>query len=331
MRLLSVAGLAFAVSALLIKGVLLSPRVRERIVAAPVAHRWHQTPTPSYGGVPMFVAVAAAVIAAGGLEDPVALGLLLGAGIVFLTGVVDDLFDITPRTKLTGQAVGAAVTVAVAASPLDLTLVQAGVAILWIVLIANSVNLLDNMDGLAGGTSLVSLLIILPIAISAGQSGLTIVIIAVAGAIAGFLVFNASPARVFMGDSGSLWLGLVLASTVAFADYRGLAFAPMAAATVLAVPLLDTATVVYARLRHGRSIMRGGKDHLSHRLVRLGLSDREAVLALDLTAVVCGITGVGRVFLPTAAWVLAVIVVWAGLVAMVARLLRVPVYQEVAP
>lgn len=323
-----VTALAFALAAVLIRTVLLSPQVRDRIATAPAPNRWHRTPTPSFGGVPMFIALVVAVTIAGGLTDPVVQGVLLGASVLFLVGVLDDLRDISPPTKVLGQVVGALAAVTIAAPILELSVLHAATTVLWIVLIANSVNLLDNMDGLAGGTSLVSLILILPIIISAGQSGLIVVVIASAGAIAGFLVFNVSPARVFMGDSGSLWLGLVLASTVAFADYGDLTFAPLAAATVLAVPMLDTATVVYSRVSQGRSIMRGGKDHLSHRLVRLGLSDSQAVLALSLTAVICGLIGVGRIFLPTAAWVVTVAVVWTALVILVTRLLRVPVYQS---
>ena len=188
MGVLLVAGLAFVVSAGLIRFVLLSPRVRNRIVAAPVVHRWHETPTPSYGGIPMFVAVVVAVIIGGGLGEPIAVAILVGAGVLFVTGLVDDIYDISPMTKLAGQVLGAVATVALAATSLELGLFAAAVIAGWLVLMANSVNLLDNMDGLAGGTSLVSLLVVLPIVVAAGFDGLTLVVAAVAGAVAGFLV-----------------------------------------------------------------------------------------------------------------------------------------------
>lgn len=330
MKVLLTSGVAFAVTAGLIRFVLLSPRVRERIVTAPVVHRWHETPTPSYGGIPMFVGVLTAVIAGGGLGDSIAVAVLVGAGVLFLTGLVDDVYDISPMTKLAGQALGALATVAIAGPALGLSLVAAALIAGWLVLIANSVNLLDNMDGLSGGTSLVSLLILLPIVVASGLSGLAVVVTATAGAVAGFLVFNRNPAKLFMGDTGSLWLGLTLAATVAFAGQGSVSFAPLAAATVLAVPLVDTATVIYARVRNGRSITIGGRDHLSHRLVRLGLSDKEAVLVLDLAAMICGIIGVSIAFLPTLLWALAAVAVWVALAVAAGRLLRVPVYQEVA-
>ena len=328
MQLVGVGSLAFVVSAVLIRFVLLSPMVRERIVAAPVAHRWHETPTPSFAGIPMFIAVVAAVVVGGGLDEPIAVALLVGAGVLFLTGLIDDIADIKPLTKLAGQATGAVAAVAIAAPPLELTLFQALLTVGWIVLIANSVNLLDNMDGLAGGTSRASLLVVLPVVVTAGLDGLALVVVAVAGATAGFLVFNVNPAKVFMGDTGSLWLGLVLASTVAFTGLAELRMTPLVAVTILAVPLVDTASVIYARIKNGRSIMIGGRDHLSHRLVRLGLSEKKAVLVLNLAAAACGAIGVSTVLLPTFIWVLAVLTVWIGLVAVVSRLLRVPVYQE---
>lgn len=328
MRIVLVSGLALAISASAIRFGLLSPRVRDRIVAAPVVHRWHENPTPSYGGIPMFVAVVVAVIIGGGLGEPLAVAILVGAGVLFLTGLIDDVYDISPTTKLAGQAVGAAATVLLAAPSLGLGLLAGTAIVAWLILMANSVNLMDNMDGLAGGTSLVSLIVVLPIVMTAGLEGVALVVAAVAGSLAGFLVFNRSPAKIFMGDTGSLWLGLTVAAVVAFAGHGDLALAPLAAVTVLAVPLVDTGTVIYARLTTGRSITTGGRDHLSHRLVRLGMSDKEAVLALDVAAAVCGIVGVSAAFLPTVVWVLAAAAAWTALTAVAGRLLRVPVYQE---
>lgn len=325
---LIIAGLvAFGVTVALVRYVLLAPSVRQRILAEPSDSRWHRTPTPSFGGVPMFLGVLFAVGVSSAVGDRLTLAVVAGAATLFVVGSLDDRLDLKPRAKLLGQAIGAALVVAIGSGDIGMSLLGGLVFMAWMVLMANSVNLLDNMDGLAAGTSLVSLLIMLPIVVTSGQTGLALVVIATAGSAAGFLVFNASPAKVFMGDSGSMWLGLVLATTVVLADYGGRAFAPLAAMTVMAVPMLDTATVIYSRLRGGRPIMTGGRDHLSHRLVRLGLSDRQAVLGLSLAAAISGLIGVGRVFLDTAVWVSLVAAVWVGLVLLVARLLRVPVYQ----
>jgi UDP-GlcNAc:undecaprenyl-phosphate GlcNAc-1-phosphate transferase len=131
-----------------------------------------------------------------------------------------------------------------------------------------------------------------------------------------------------MGDAGSLWLGLFVGAFVVFGDYGGGSFSPLVSITVLAVPLLDTATVVFSRLRQGYPITRGGRDHLSHRLVRLGLSDKQAVRVLTGAAVLCGVVAVGEAFLPTSIWLILIGMVWVGLGALAARLLQVPVYQN---
>ena len=275
----------------------------------------------------MFLGVAVAMIATGGFGNQVVLALVLGTGVLLVVGLLDDLTDISPFTKLAGQMAGALTVIAVGAEVVQITVVVAIVAVAWIVLIANSVNLLDNMDGLAGSTSAASLMIMLPIVVATGQEGLALVTAAVIGAVVGFLMFNLNPAKVFMGDAGSLPLGLILAAVVAFADYGDRRFTPLVAITVLAVPLLDTATVVLSRLQHGFSIMHGGRDHLSHRLASLGLSDKQTVWTLAFAATICGLTAVGEVILPSSIWLVALGVLWAGLLILTAALLRIPVYQ----
>lgn len=275
----------------------------------------------------MFLAFAISVSVIGGLQSRVVQGLLLGAGVLMVVGLIDDLMDISPPAKVAGQLAGAVAVVGLASPFIDLPLILTVASVPWMVLIANSVNLLDNMDGLAGGTSVASLVVVLPVVMVAGQDGLALVGATAAGAVLGFLVYNIHPARVFMGDAGSLWLGLVLGALVAFADYGGGEFSPLVVVTMLAVPLLDTATVVFSRLREGSSIMRGGRDHLSHRLVRLGLSDKQAVGLLSGAALLCGLAAISGSFLPTSVWLIAVALVWGALVVLAATLLRVPMYQ----
>lgn len=326
MRLLVPTLLAYATTAVLIRFVLLSSGVRERILSEPSENRWHVVATPSFGGLPMFAGVAAAVAATWRMSDRVTWGLIGGAGILLLVGVLDDRFDIKPPAKLAGQIAAAVITVAIASGDISLTVLGGLSVATLIVLMSNSVNLLDNMDGLAGGTSFVSLIVMLPVVLVSRQTGLALVVTAVIGALAGFLVFNLNPARVFMGDSGSMWLGLVLAGTVASIDYGGGVLAPIAVVTILAIQLLDTVTVVVSRLRHGLSITHGGSDHLSHRLVRLGLKDAQAVSAIVVAAGICVVAGVSRLLLPTGPWILVVGTLWAFLGLTFVKLLQVPVY-----
>lgn len=321
------AGVAFLLSAVMIRTVLLTPRVRERVLSAPVSDRWHTSPTPSFGGVPMFIAVVIAVVASGALGDRKVQALLVGAAVLFVVGIVDDLRNISSNTKLAGQVIGALAVLAIAAESLDLTPLFALSTLVLVVLIANSVNLLDNMDGLAGSTSVVSLMILLPVLLRGGEEGLGLMTAAVVGSVLGFLMFNLSPARVFMGDAGSLWLGLVVAATAAFADYGARSLTALVIITILAVLVIDTGVVIISRLRNGFSITRGGLDHVSHRLVSLGLSERQAVWVLALAAAFCGAVALAEVFLSTTAWLMTVGALWTGLVIVAAALLRVPVYQ----
>jgi UDP-GlcNAc:undecaprenyl-phosphate GlcNAc-1-phosphate transferase len=328
MRVFGAVILAAFVCAGLIRIALASPRIRNKAVANPVSDRWHITPTPSFGGVPMFVAFVATTLVLGGLNDAVTRALLLGAAAVFVVGFVDDLKGVSPSLKLAGQIAGALAVMLTVSSDRSESVVAVGVAVLWIVLISNSVNLVDNMDGLAAGTATASLIVILPVVVGADQEGLSLVTGAVLGAVLGFLLFNRSPARVFMGDAGSLWLGLVIASIVALADYGDRRSAPLVAVTIMAVPLLDTATVVISRLRNGFSIMRGGSDHLSHRLAKRGLSDSQSVGVLTALAAVSGLVAIAEPVLSTPGWFALVGVTWAGLIACASALLRVAVYQE---
>lgn len=328
MRIIVAGFLALLLCAGLIRIALSSPRIRDRAIADPVADRWHSSPTPSLGGVPMFIAFAVATLAFGGFDDPLARALLLGAATVFIVGFLDDLRNVSPRVKLGGQVAGALAVMLTANIDGSVSLASTGLIVLWIVLISNSVNLVDNMDGLAGSTTAASIIVILPVVIGSDQDGLSLASAAALGAVLGFLLFNSSPARVFMGDAGSLWLGLVVASIVALTDYGERRWAPLVAITILAVPLLDTATVIVSRLREGFSIMRGGRDHLSHRLVRRGLSDTQSVRVLTALAILSGLIAVAEPVFSTPAWFASVGVLWAGLIALATVLLRVPVYQE---
>lgn len=325
MDLVAAGVLALLLSSVLIRGVILSPTVRQRLLAAPVDNRWHTRPTPSLGGVPMYVAVAVSVLFAGGWGDSVAVGLLAGATVLVVVGVLDDLRDVSPALKLTGQAVAASLVVLIAGG--EIHVVLALLAVPWIVLMANSVNLLDNMDGLAAGTSTATLVVLLPLIVVNGQSGLALVATATIGALIGFLFFNWSPAKLFMGDSGSMWLGMILASAVVLIDYGDRRFAPLAALTILAIPILDTSVVVVSRLTNGRSIFRGGRDHVSHRLVSRGMTDARAVITLTVGSLLCGLVGIAEPLLPTVAWLSLIALLWGTLGAAAFAMLRLPVYE----
>ncbi|RMF43592.1 MAG: hypothetical protein D6755_10170, partial [Anaerolineae bacterium] len=262
-------------------------------IAYPRKDRWNTRPTPTLGGVGMFGAFVLAVVWRGGVQGDT-LPILAGASIMFLLGLYDDYRELSPPAKLVGQILAAAVVVffgyQIAFFKFDLLNIL--LTFLWLVGITNALNLLDNMDGLAGGIALIVALFLGYFFLRVGnQPAFVDVAAALAGAILGFLVFNFPPASIFMGDSGSLFLGFTLASlAVARKTSASNVLAVIAIPALLfLLPILDTTLVTITRLMRGQSPAQGGRDHTSHRLIAFGLTERQAVLALYAVALLSGI------------------------------------------
>ena len=264
-------------------------------VDRPKSDRWHRRETPLLGGV----AIVAGLLVALGLSDQLSrevLGVAAGILILFATGVVDDIRGLRPATKLVAQIVAAGVLIGmgVRAGWPENPLLSVPLTFLWVVGITNALNLLDNMDGLAAGVAAISGLSVAACAAlvpGGGAAAAVLVALAVTGAAAGFLPWNRHPARVFMGDAGSLPLGFALAASGLLATHREagqLAIVLAAPLLALAVPILDTTLVSIVRKWHGRRISQGGRDHLSHRLVALGIPERRAVRVLWMASAVLG-------------------------------------------
>ena len=256
--------------------------------------------------------------------------LAMAVGLAVL-GLVDDLRGLSPWPRLAleiGAGIGVWTTTSTAWLPGPPPL-QAVETVCWVVIVTNSFNLLDNMDGLAAGIAAVSSIFLFAVALENGQFVLGALALGLAGCAIGFLPYNFHPARIYMGDSGSLFLGFVLA--VLSLDLRFPAATPVTFVVpllIVGVALFDTTLVSITRLLHGRTPLQGGLDHVSHRLVFVGLSTRAAVCLLYSVAVVLGwialvITRVDR----TTALVLSGLVALIALVSGVV-LARVPVYRE---
>jgi UDP-GlcNAc:undecaprenyl-phosphate GlcNAc-1-phosphate transferase len=224
--------------------------------------------------------------------------------------------------KLLAQAAAAALLFVggVGVSFLPWVWLNLAATILWVIAICNAMNLLDNMDGLSAGVAAIACAFFTLLALMHGQIWVSIVAAVLLGATVGFLRFNWNPATIFMGDAGSLLLGFllaVLALKLRFphVDPRRTWVIPI---LVLAIPIFDTTVVTLSRLRRGIPITSGGRDHVSHRLVRLGLSVREAVSTIYLAAIVCGVAAVSAVVLPSVEYVYGVVAVLAiaGLIAL---------------
>ena len=272
-------------------------------VARPHTDRWHRGTPSLFGGVPIwiaFVLTLAIFLAA----NAALLWKLVGiSSVLFLLGLVDDILGLSPRTKLLVQGIAASVVLALRViypfrESLFANLILSSI---WIIGITNAFNLLDNMDGLSAGIALIATVYLAVIYLSCGSMENVIVLAVLAGVVSGFLLFNFNPARIFMGDAGSLFIGFLVA-TVSLLDVTHLSsisaflFVPV---LVLTIPIFDTFFVSVTRRLRGQPISKGGTDHSSHRLVRLGLNERSGVLVLYGLSAASGAIALGlRYFSP---------------------------------
>ena len=262
-------------------------------VARPKSDRWHNRPTAMLGGAAIFLATAGAFI----LFVPLTRTSLIifgGSTLLFLVGLVDDILNIRPYQKLIGQLIGAGVVIAFGLK-LPITgyeIVDIWITVFWLIGITNAINLLDNMDGLAAGIATIGAVSLGLNFAGNGQTDDLLLIAVFIGALLGFLVFNFNPASIFMGDCGSMFVGFLLGSTVMLnqtgGKSRGLLPILAVPVLILFVPIFDTTFVTILRKLWGRKASQGGRDHTSHRLVALGLSERAAVLMLYSFAIGAG-------------------------------------------
>jgi UDP-GlcNAc:undecaprenyl-phosphate GlcNAc-1-phosphate transferase len=262
----------------------------------PGGYKQQKNPVPYLGGVAIIIAFAGSILAAAAIRPPVAgfteLAITLGSAVALgLVGLLDDLrgLPLWPRFTAMFVAAGALWMVGVRVHLFDDGFIDLAITLAWVVGITNAFNLLDNMDGLSAGIAVIASASFFVIAAANGQFLVAALSLAVAGAAIGFLRHNRYPARIYMGDAGSLFLGFMLAVVglkLRFDAPREVtAFVPI---LVLGVAIFDTTLVVVTRLRSGKSIFQGGTDHTSHRLVLLGMPVPGAVGLVYTAAALSG-------------------------------------------
>jgi UDP-GlcNAc:undecaprenyl-phosphate GlcNAc-1-phosphate transferase len=336
--------LAFSISLAL--SVALTPLVRRLsikldYVANPRQDRWHSRPTGLLGGISIFASFLVAWQAAAAFAGPYAdyvvpmLPLLTCAFAAFGVGLIDDIFEINPQYKLVFQVIIASVLVSFGfhIGWFDSRTANIIVSIFWLVGITNAFNLLDNMDGLAPGIAFISGLFLFLWLTFFPEAHLLaepsrLLLGAFLGSILGFLFYNFNPASIFMGDAGSLFIGFVLASLTVIKSPAGASEPSLInrllviaiPCFILFVPILDTAFVSLMRKLVARSMFQGGRDHSSHRMVAVGLSERRAVILLYVFAGVSGAIALGIYRLGfavsiviMAAYLVAVLLFWTYL------------------
>ena len=260
--------------------------VRLSIVDVPAKYRWNSRATPTLGGVAISLSFAASsIVMTPIMSDPRFVYMVIGLSVIFLCGLLDDISSLKPYVKLIIQIV-ASMTVLMGGIVLSISgiyIVDATITIIWIVGITNAFNLIDNMDGICGGTAIVSAIVMAIHLVFLQDVGMVLVLAAFSGACLGFMFHNSRPASIFMGDCGSLSCGFIV-SVAAIYVSAGYSNDPMTASVVpilvLSIPIMDTAFVSFTRPIRGQSIARGGKDHLSHRLVSLGMNERQVAFSM---------------------------------------------------
>ena len=293
----------------------------------PSARRIHTKPMPRLGGIVMWLAIIVTLLIFFG-ADPKFYGLLIGATMIFILGLADDIYGLPPLLKLVGQILVASVVILFGITLSNLTNPFGGVILLppvwdviltfiWILLVVNTINWLDGLDGLAAGVSSIAafVLVILSLYTIVNQPQTAALAAIVMGAALGFLYYNWHPAKIFMGHSGSHLLGFMLAVLAVISGGK-----LATAALVLGVPILDAGWAIVRRIKQGKTPWSPDKEHLHHQLLALGLGQRGTVLLLYLLAIGFGAIALMSGTLVKFVALILVIVVMALIVQTITRL-----------
>ncbi len=289
----------------------LAIRIAPKIGAVDVPRdnrRMHKRPIPRFGGIAIYLGALVGYLRLGQMNQQT-FGLLLGSTLILLLGIYDDIKGLRPRVKLAGQIACAAIlyffTIQIRGmanvlpwGPWYIAFPKAIaflVTVLWIVGITNTINLIDGLDGLAAGTTCIACLSVAYTAYVTNREVTLVLILALAGATLGFLFWNFYPAKIFMGDAGSMFLGYLLAGVSLIGDKptKGTTlFATIIPVLILALPIFDTAFAIVRRMANHKPIMQADKGHLHHRIMAMGFGQRRTVMALYCISAIMGVAGI---------------------------------------
>ncbi len=275
---------------------LLTPYVKKLSVKmgaidAPDNRKIHTSPTPRMGGLAIYAGFVIAVLCSMHVTREIR-GLLLGASFIVALGILDDIYQLPARVKLLGQIIAATIPVylgiriewltnPVSGGYMYMDQLSIPVTILWVVGMTNALNLIDGLDGLAAGVSLIASVTVIIVAIQNGFYPIAILTAALAGSTLAFIKYNFNPASIFMGDTGSMFLGYMLAAISVLGVVKSAATIALLVPTVaLGLPIMDTGFAIVRRYSNGKPIFKPDKGHLHHRLLEAGLSQRQAVLLM---------------------------------------------------
>lgn len=290
--------------------------------------RMHKKPIPRWGGAAIYLGFVVSVACFTPVIEKRLVGILLGSLIMVLIGILDDKYALKPKLKLFGQCLAAVTVIAFGVrinafngllsfigNPVITECFSILVTFIWIIVVTNAVNLIDGLDGLAASISSISAFALVFICIITGKYDMAIILVAVAGSCMGFLPYNSHPAKIFMGDSGALFLGYILSTLSVEAFLQGYsAMSFIVPIVVLGLPIFDTSFAIIRRLYHHKGIMSADRGHLHHRLIDSGFSQKETVTILStfsallsIAAIVFTSKGINRAIVLLIAMVLLVV------------------------
>ena len=284
--------------------IVIEAAIKYDIVDRPDGRLKNHTKTTAYlGGLSVYLAFLFTLALTFEFSREV-LGLLLSGTIIVLLGIIDDLRALGPKLKLVGQAIAVFVLMKSGIYIRIVFLPSAACMLLtffWLMTTINAFNIIDVMDGLSSGTALVAALVLFVVALLNGRPMIAVMTISLAGALLGFLRHNFTPARIYLGDAGSMFIGLMLGSLSMVGSYTGNnnigCLAPL---LFLGVPLFDTLFVMYLRWRRGVPVIYGSPDHFALRLRKWRLSTRQTVILSYMVSMMLGLLGIGMMLTPSA-------------------------------
>lgn len=288
------------------------------------ARRVHTKPIPRLGGLAIFMAFGVGGLFTLPWRNPSVQGLMLGSLIIVLLGLFDDIYGLGAKVKLLGQILAAGVLVYFGTKVEWVTNPLGGmfylgkwstpITIFWIVGIVNTLNFIDGLDGLAAGVSAISAFAIMLVNISLHQYGVALTMALLSGAAVGFLPHNFNPAKTFMGDTGSMLLGFILAAAaVEGAVKSATVMALIVPLLALGLPIFDATYAIIRRFVKGQPIMKADKGHVHHRLMAIGLSQRQTVLFMYIVSLALGLCSVILVRIGVRETIVALALVFSAL------------------
>lgn len=303
--MLSVYGFPFLLAMLV--SFVLTPYIKNLAFAIgaidkPDNRKVHKKIMPRLGGLAIYIAFMVAAVASLEMTWDI-VGILVGGTVIVIVGVLDDKYQLPAKVKLLGQIAAACVLIAFdiriewVNNPFGgyyyLDLLSIPLTIFWVISFTNVVNLIDGLDGLAAGVSAIASITVILVSVQMGYYHIAIMTAALAGGIIGFIRYNFNPATIFMGDTGSMFIGYMLAAISVYGAVKTAAtIALIVPAIALGLPIMDTAFAILRRYSNGRPIFQPDKGHLHHRLLAMGMNQKQAVLLMYAITAALGIAAV---------------------------------------